>query len=127
MSRVILSERARSDLARLYEFLAKHDTHIADNAIDTIINALTLLEQMPLAASLVTGRKDIRKLVIQFGESGYLAFYEYKHVTDTVLIATVMHQRERYFFEDVGKKDESRAHALSILKNAPDVSPTDDV
>lgn len=103
MSRVNLSERARNDLAQLYEFLAKHDSHLANNAIDSIINAFGLLEQMPLAASLVVGREDIRKLVIKFGESGYLAFYEYSHVTDTVIIATIMHQREQYFFETVGK------------------------
>jgi len=102
MSRVILSARAESDLSRLYAFLAVHDEHVADTAIDTIINAFGLLEEMPLSAPFVSGRDDVRKMVIKYGESGYLAFYVYNHLTDTVMVATIMHQREHYFFETIG-------------------------
>lgn len=103
MPRVILSERAQSDLGRLYEFLARVDEGVADSAIETIIASFERLEQMPLLAPLVEGRDDIRKFIISFGQSGYLAFYEYIHSTDTVVIATIMHQREKYFFESVGE------------------------
>lgn len=40
-----------------------------------------------------------RVILTERAQSGYLAFYEYVHVTDTVVIATIMHQREKYFFE----------------------------
>ena len=103
MPRVILSERAQSDLGRLYEFLARVDEGVADSAIETIIASFERLEQMPLLAPLVEGRDDIRKFIISFGQSGYLAFYEYIHSTDTVVISTIMHQREKYFFESVGE------------------------
>jgi plasmid stabilization system protein ParE len=103
MPRVILSERAQSDLGRLYAFLAGVDERVADNSIETIISSFEQLEQMPLIAPYVDGRNDIRKFIIPFGQSGYLAFYEYIEVTDTVVIATIMHQREKYFFESVGK------------------------
>ena len=75
MSHVRLSARANSDLVRLYEFLAQYDVATADRAIATIIAAFDILEAMPLGSPLVAGRKDIRKLVINFGASGYVAFY----------------------------------------------------
>ena len=103
MPRVILSERAQSDLGRLYAFLSGVDERVADNSIETIISSFERLEQMPLIAPYVDGRNDIRKYIIPFGQSGYLAFYEYIEVTDTVVIATIMHQREKYFFENVGE------------------------
>ena len=103
MPRVILSERAQSDLGRLYAFFFFFDERVADNSIETIISSFERLEQMPLIAPYVDGRNDIRKYIIPFGQSGYLAFYEYIEVTDTVVIATIMHQREKYFFENVGE------------------------
>lgn len=95
MSHVKLSEQANLDLARLYEFLAQYDLDTAGRAIDTIIAGLDILEKMPHGCPLVAGRKDIRKLVINFGASGYLAFYSYEPLTDTVTIANILHQRER--------------------------------
>lgn len=103
MPRVILTDRAQSDLGRLYAFLVGVDEAVADSALETIITSFERLEQMPLIAPFVDGRDDIRKFIIPFGQSGYLAFYEYIHATDTVVIATIMHQREKYFFESVGK------------------------
>ena len=103
MPRVTLSERAQNDLGRLYEFLAGVDEGVADSAIEIIITSFERLEQMPLIAPLVDGRNDIRKFIVPFGQSGYVAFYEYLHATDTVVIATIMHQREKYLFESVSK------------------------
>lgn len=97
------SARANLDLARFYEFLAQHDVAIADRAIDTILLSLDILQTMPQGCPLVAGRKDIRKLVINFGASGYLAFYGYDPLTDTSTIASILHQRERYSAQTVAK------------------------
>lgn len=102
MSQVKLTKQANTDLTRLYEFLAQHDFSVADRAIDTIIAAFSILEKMPLGCPPVLGRKDLRKLVIQFGASGYVAFYSYDHRTDTSVIACVLHQKERYSTTTVG-------------------------
>ena len=96
MSHVKLSAQANLDLARLYDFLDIHDTAIADRAIDTVIAALEILEKMPQGCPLVAGRKDLRKLVINFGASGYVAFYGYDPLSDTATIASILHQRERF-------------------------------
>ena len=103
MSHVRLSARANSDLVRLYEFLAQYDVATADRAIATIIAAFDILEAMPLGSPLVAGRKDIRKLVINFGASGYVAFYGYDPTTDTAMIASILHQKERYSAQMVGR------------------------
>ena len=96
MSRVILSDQARADLSRLYEFLANFDTQTADKAVDIIIEAFTILENMPMGCPFLPDRKDLRKLVISFGASGYVAFYNYNEITDTSVITKIKHQREKY-------------------------------
>lgn len=72
MSRVNLSEQARIDVSRVYDFLAHHDMSVALRAIDTIIASLTLVEQFPMGCPIVSNQKELRKLVIPFGESGYI-------------------------------------------------------
>lgn len=103
MPYVKLSAQANLDLARLYEFLAQYDVSTADRAIDTIIAALDILEKMPQGCPLVAGRKDLRKLVINFGATGYLAFYGYDPLTDTSTIASILHQKERYSKQTAGR------------------------
>lgn len=96
MSHIKLSEQARFDLTRLYDFLAKYDIATADRANDAIISAFEILESMPMGCPLLPNRKDLRKLVIPFGESGYIAFYHYNQLTDTSVITKIKHQREKY-------------------------------
>jgi plasmid stabilization system protein ParE len=103
VSHVRLSAQANLDLARLYEFLAALDLSKADQAIDTILAAFGVLEKMPLGCPPVVGRKDLRKLVIPFGASGYVAFYSHDHQADTSTIACVLHQKERYDGATVGR------------------------
>lgn len=103
MSHVKLSAQANLDLVRLYEFLAQYDVATADRAIDSIIASLDILEKMPQGCPLVEGRKDIRKLVINFGASGYLVFYGYDPLSDTSTIASILHQKERYGTQAVGR------------------------
>ena len=105
MSHVKLSDQANIDLGRLYSFLAKYDTATADNAVTEILNSIEILETLPTGYSFVPGRTDIRKLVIAFGATGYLAFYEYDPVTDIATIATILHQLEDYDQQSVGKSE----------------------
>jgi plasmid stabilization system protein ParE len=104
MAQVRLSEGANLDLERIYKFLAKNDFNAADNAVREILGSFALLEQFPAASPLVLGRNDLRKLVIDFGAKGYVAFYEYDPLADTVIVATILHQLERYDEPTVGKE-----------------------
>lgn len=102
MSRVILADEAITDLARLYEFLAKYDTNTAAAALQAIEASFKILCDMPTGCPLVPGRIDLRKLVIDYGAKGYIAFFEYDPRTDTAVIATIRHQNEQYDNATIG-------------------------
>lgn len=93
MPRITLSRRAQSDLSRLYELLAVFDTQNAQRAVATILDAFDRLT-MPAVGAPVADRPGLRKLVIDFGSSGYMALYRYNPKTDTLLILAMKHQKE---------------------------------
>ena len=96
MPQVRLSRRARNDLPRLHAFLAQWDTVIAQEAINTILSAFENLH-MPGTGAPIPGRKGLRKLVIDFGDSGYTALYRYGRKTDTVVVLAIKHQKEESY------------------------------
>jgi plasmid stabilization system protein ParE len=102
MSRVELSDTALLDLARLYEFLAHYDANTAVDAMEAINVSFALLEKMPTGCPFVPGRTDIRKLVIDYGAKGYIAFFEYFPRLDLSVIATILHQNELYDSATIG-------------------------
>ena len=93
MPHVVLSQKARQDLRRLYSFLAGRDPIAARNGIGTVLNSFDQLV-MPTIGSPVLERKGLRKLVIPYGNSGYTALYRYSKATDTIVVIAIKHQRE---------------------------------
>lgn len=93
MPHVTLSRRAQSDLSRLYEFSAAHDTQYAQRAVASILEAFGRLT-MPTVGAPVADRPGLRKLVIDFGSSGYVALYRYSPKTDTLRVLAIKHQKE---------------------------------
>jgi plasmid stabilization system protein ParE len=96
MPRVKLSAFAENDLARLFNFLAQYDRNTAADAIEVILNSIDRLETSPFLGTMLGERPATRKLVIEFGATGYLVFHEFKVETDTVQVSRVLHQRENY-------------------------------
>ena len=74
MPHIKLSPRARKDLPRLHALLAQWDVDIARQAIDTILTAFDSLT-MPEVGAPVPEKTGLRKLVIDFGDTGYTALY----------------------------------------------------
>jgi plasmid stabilization system protein ParE len=93
MPRITLSRRAQSDLSRLYDFLAVHDAATAQRAIRTILDAFDSLT-MPEIGAPVADQPGLRKLVIDFASSGYVALYRYSEKTDTLRVLALKHQKE---------------------------------
>lgn len=106
MSHIKLSEKARNDIARLYEFLAQFDISVADNGNDTIIEGLGYLESHPLHGSPIEDRPNVRKMIIDFGASGYLVFHKRYEKSDTNLVMRIIHQREWYDAKTIGRNEE---------------------
>lgn len=94
MPHLKLTARARADLGRLHAFLAEVDPGAAERAINAIIESFSALENMPLIGSPVVDRKGLRKLVIDFGDTGYTALYSLSEKTDTLQVLAIKHQKE---------------------------------
>ena len=102
MSRIKLSDTARSDIRRLYDFLAQFDAAVADNGNAAIIAGLQYLQAHPNAGAPMADRPHVRKLVIAFGASGYLIFHKRYEKADTNLVARIIHQKEWYDAQTIG-------------------------
>ena len=49
---------------------------------------------MPGIGAPVPDRAGLRKLVIDFGDTGYTALYRYSKNTDTIRVLAIKHQKE---------------------------------
>jgi plasmid stabilization system protein ParE len=95
--KVRLTEEARDDLLRLYDFLLASDLDVTERALETIGDALRLLEKFPFSCrKAVQGTHGplLRELIIPFGSAGYVALFEIDDAR-TVTVLAVRHQREQ--------------------------------
>lgn len=93
MAQVIVTERALSDLDRLFDFLMEAGApEAARRAKDRIMDGLRLLERHPEIGR--PAPAGLRELVISFGQSGYVAVYRHRPKEELVLVLAVRHQRE---------------------------------
>lgn len=93
MTRIVLAPGVRSDLDRIFDFLFEHAPEYAAARIQSIIDAIDILETSPLIGRPVALGQ--RELVIATGASGYLALYRYDALADVVRVLAVRSQRER--------------------------------
>lgn len=92
MTRLLISQRAATDIDRLCEFLLQALPQEAARTTDLIFEALEVLKSHP-----AIGRplgQALRELVISRGKSGYLALYIYDEDADVVCVLAIKHQRE---------------------------------
>ena len=95
MAQVKLAARAENDLLRLYDFLAETDPVAGRGAIESILDALDILQRHPLIGR--PAEEGLNELVISRGKSGYVALYRYLPIPDVVVILAIRHQREAGF------------------------------
>ena len=85
---------AKSDLERLYGFLAEQDLEAAERALDVIDRAWSILEEFPFSCRKAEDSNPfVREIVIPFGSAGYVALFEIEN-QQTVTVLAVRHQRE---------------------------------
>ena len=84
---------AKSDLERLYGFLAEQDLEAAERALDVIDRAWSILEEFPFSCRKAEDSNPfVREIVIPFGSAGYVALFEIES-QQTVTVLAVRHQR----------------------------------
>lgn len=93
MPQVRFAPAALQDLARLREFLRPKSPAAAQRAAATIIKSIQLLGDHPQIGRPVEDMDpECRELVIDFGDSGYIALYRLRG--DIVTVLALRHQRE---------------------------------
>ena len=98
--RVRLTREAEADLARLFDFVLERelaraggDLELAEQAIAAIRAGIATLKTSPFTCRKAGQSPFLRELIIPFGNSGYVAFFEIVDPTD-VVVSAVRHQLE---------------------------------
>ncbi|MGP0173301.1 type II toxin-antitoxin system RelE/ParE family toxin [Pseudomonas sp. NCHU5208] len=94
MSRLIVTEGAAEGLERCRRFLADKDPLVSRRAAQVIKHQLARLEENPEVGRPFADLPELRELVIEFGESGYVALYRYERANDTAYVLAFRHQKE---------------------------------
>jgi plasmid stabilization system protein ParE len=93
MPRLVWSNIALRDVARLHAFLKPANTDAATRAIRAIRQGVRVLASHPEVGRPVEELPpEFREWPIDFGNSGYIALYRYDH--GEVVILAVRHARE---------------------------------
>ncbi|MFS2139169.1 type II toxin-antitoxin system RelE/ParE family toxin [Duganella sp. Dugasp56] len=93
MPQVRFAPAALRDLERLREFLREKNPTAAKRAAATIIKAIQVLGQQPqIGRPAPEMDAAYRELLIDFGDSGYIALYRYEG--DSVTVLALRHQKE---------------------------------
>lgn len=93
MPQVKYAPGAIRDLQRLREFLRLKNPAAAKRAGEAILKAVQVLGQQPhIGRPIEEMPEEYREWLIDFGDSGYVAWYRID--ADTVTILAVRHQKE---------------------------------
>ena len=93
MPRLVWSQRALRDLARLHTFLKQKNPDAATRAVKAIRQGVRLLAAHPQVGRPAEDMPpEFREWPIEFGNGGYVAQYRYDG--DEVLILAVRHGKE---------------------------------
>jgi len=94
VSRLIITEGAGRGLERCRQFLAGKSPQVARRAGEAIERHLAQLEQHPEIGRPLPDLPELRELVIEFGDTGYVALYRYVPAETTVYVLAFRHQKE---------------------------------
>jgi plasmid stabilization system protein ParE len=90
---IVFAEEALADLERILEFNFERDPASALEHIEKVRSAVLVLEDHPEIGRPVQG-STLRELVISYGNTGYIALYEFSPAENLVRVAAIRHQRE---------------------------------
>jgi plasmid stabilization system protein ParE len=88
---VVYSARALANIERAFEF-RRQNPAAAAAAVVAIRTAVDTLAIHPLIGRRI--ERDLRELVISYGESGYIAVYRFVVASDEIRVLAIRHQRE---------------------------------
>ena len=92
MATVGYSARALANIERAFELLRDKNPVAAAAAVVGIRSAVDTLAIHPLIGRRI--ERDLRELVISYGESGYIAVYRFVVASAEIRVLAIRHQRE---------------------------------
>jgi len=97
MPKVYFTERALSDLERIFQFIEHEAPRFAITTGEEIVDATSVLQRHPLIGR--PAPHNLRELVISKGHTGYVALYRFLPAKDRIDILDIRHQRECGFID----------------------------
>ena len=94
MPRVVVTEGAGRGLEHCRRFLSDKDSRAVVRAGEAIERQFLPLETTPEIGRPFPDLPALRELVIEFGDSGYVALYRYEPSDDAVYVLAFRHQKE---------------------------------
>lgn len=94
MPRLIITEGAAQGLERCRRFLVEKGPQIAQRAAQAIERQFARLEGGPEVGRPFPDMPELRELIIEFGDSGYVALYRHERADDAVYVLAFRHQKE---------------------------------
>ncbi|UKR54306.1 type II toxin-antitoxin system RelE/ParE family toxin (plasmid) [Xanthomonas fragariae] len=94
MPHVIITEGAGQGLECCRRFLASKSPEAARRAAKAIERQFLLLETTPAIGRPFSEQPEWSELVIEFGDSGYVALYRHEAAEDVVYVLAFRHQKE---------------------------------
>lgn len=94
MPRLIITAGAGQGLERCRQCVAEKSPQAARRAAQAIEQQFARLEANPGMGRPFAGMPELRELIIEFGDSGYVALYRYGAVDAVVYLLAFLHQRE---------------------------------
>lgn len=94
MPRVIVTEGAAQGLEHGRQFLATKNPLAVKRAGQIIERQFALLETTPDIGRPLPELPELRELIINFGDSGYVVLYRHEPADDTVYVLAFRHQKE---------------------------------
>ena len=94
MPRIIITEGAAKGLENCRLFLTEKNPLAAQRAAKIISEQLIHLETDPYIGRPFSLFPELRELIIEFGDSGYIAMYRHDEKADAVYLLAFKHQKE---------------------------------
>jgi plasmid stabilization system protein ParE len=95
VAQVVYSARSLEHIERAFQLLRDKHPAAALDAAAAIRSAVDNLAAHPLVSRRIEG--ELRKLIISYGRTGYVALYRFLIARDEVRILALRHQRELGF------------------------------
>lgn len=94
MPRLIITEGAGQGMERCRQFLVEKGPQIAQRAALAIERQFARLEGGPEGGRPFPELPELRELIIEFGDSGYVALYRHERADDAVYVLAFRYQKE---------------------------------